>query len=125
MKAKVLLADDDPHILSVLGSYLRARGFHVDCACEREEAEALLANVNYSVLITDLALTLAGAEGFDLLRTATDLEPRPKVIVLTGHRAAEVESEARCRGADFFVCKPVPLKVMADLTRAAAAQVRA
>ncbi len=116
--ARLLVVDDEPAILATTCRYLRAVGFAVDGAGEREEAEALLATGDYGLLIVDMRMTAAhGREGLELLRELRSLQPTARAIVVTAYGSVELEAEARRRGADAFLQKPVAL---AALARAAA-----
>jgi two-component system response regulator FlrC len=107
---RILVVDDEQPVLDAVGEYLSAYGFTVDAAAELEEAEALLATAEYSLMIADVRLTgMHGREGLELLRFARRHCPEIRVIVMTAHAAGDLEHEARRRGADAFVEKPLPL----------------
>src|SRR5258708_12363926 len=52
MKCRVLLVDDEPSILFAAQRYLTANGFEVQCAQELEEAQALLSNDAFDIVVT-------------------------------------------------------------------------
>ena len=56
MDQRILVVDDEATILFAMKEYLSGGGFTVDCAAEREEAQALIANVSYCAVIADLRL---------------------------------------------------------------------
>src|SRR5207253_1287201 len=68
LPARLLIVDDEESIVFSMHDYFTERGWDVDCARKREEAEALAdANV-YDAIITDMHLTgLRAAEGLDLV----------------------------------------------------------
>lgn len=106
----LLIIDDEAAIRVVLVEYFRGRGWSVDAAETREEAEALLAATPYSVVIVDVRLGgPKGVEGLDVVDAARRLRPQTRVILLTGNATSELEAEARRRGIDAFVEKPLPL----------------
>lgn len=107
---RILIVDDEQPVRDAVSEYLTAYGFMVDAAEELEEAEALLATTQYSLMIADVRLTgLHGREGLELLRFARRHCADIRVIVMTAHAAGDLEREARRRGADAFVEKPLPL----------------
>lgn len=112
---RILIIDDNEQLLSVVAEFLGTNGYEVHTATEREEAEALLNNIEYDLVITDLALTRFGFGGLDILERLSRHAPRPKVIVLTGHGTPVVQAEARSRGVDAFVKKPTPLTELVRL----------
>lgn len=106
---RILIIDDNEQLLGLINEFLGVHGYEVHTATEREEAEALLNNISYDLVITDLALTRFGYGGLDILERLSHSAPRPKVIVLTGHGTPDVQAEAHSRGVDAFLKKPAPL----------------
>lgn len=119
-RARLLIVDDEEPILFALREYFTARAWEVDCASEREEAEALIASRSYSALIADLRLAGDGHDGLELVGYATGRSPATHVVVLTAYGSPEVERAARHRGAEAFLHKPIPL---AELERVVSALV--
>ena len=109
-RGRLLIVDDESAIRFALVEYFRGSGWTVDSAAEKEEAEALLACTAYSVVIADLRLTgTHGVEGLDIVQWSRHLRPETRVVLLTGNATPEIEAEARRRGADAFLQKPLPL----------------
>jgi DNA-binding response OmpR family regulator len=109
-RARLLVVDDEAAIRFALSEYFRENGWTVDAAAEKEEAEALLACTEYAVVIADLRLTgIYGVEGLDIVQWSRHLRPDTRVVLLTGNGTPEIEAEARRRGADAFLHKPLPL----------------
>ena len=109
---RLLVIDDDTDLRAAVSEYLLSLGYEVHQAAEREEAEALIANYAYSLVITDLSLTQLGVEGFDLLKTISNSNARPKLIVLSGHAGSGHRELAKQCGADAFLPKPSPLATL-------------
>jgi two-component system, response regulator RegA len=113
---RLLLVDDETPILFAMANYFRAKGYVVDAAREREEAEALLTNVAYAAVIVDLRMTAVhGADGLEVVVYARERCPAARIIVLTAYGSPAAEAEARARGADAFLHKPQPLADLAQL----------
>ena len=107
---RLLVVDDEVAIRFALCEYFGKQGWTVDSAAEKEEAEALLACTEYAVVIADLRLTgIYGVEGLDIIRWSHRLRSETRVVLLTGNGTAEIECEARRRGADAVLHKPLPL----------------
>ena len=107
---RLLIVDDEAAIRFALSEYFRGNGWNVDSAAEKEEAEALLTCTEYAVVIADLRLTgISGVEGLDIIQLSRHLRPETRVVLLTGNGTPELEAEARRRGADAFLHKPLPL----------------
>ncbi|MFA6954344.1 MAG: response regulator [Thermoanaerobaculia bacterium] len=116
MDRTMLVVDDEEPILFALNYYFSPRGFRVDCAREIEEAEALLANGHYSIVIADLRLTgIHGAEGLEIVSYVRERAADTKVILLTAYGTPEIERLAYERGADAFLQKPQRLPAIARL----------
>jgi len=109
-QGRLLVVDDETAIRFALCEYFTKQGWTVDSAAEKEEAEALLACTEYAVVIADLRLTgIYGVEGLDIVRSSRQLRPETRIVLLTGNGTPEIEAEARRRGADAFLQKPLPL----------------
>jgi len=115
---RILIVDDEEPVREAATEYLTAHGFAVDAAGELEEAEALLATTRYAVMIADVRLSgMHGREGLELLRFARRRTADIRVIVMTAHAAGDLEREARRRGADEFVEKPLSLAELLRVVR--------
>lgn len=118
---RLLVVDDEQQILDTVRAYFTPLGYEVECAREREEAEALLAHRHYDLLLADLRLTgTQRAEGLDLLDSLAELKgvlERPLVVLWTGYGGPNVSIEARRRGADAVINKPIPLSELSEFFR--------
>jgi DNA-binding NtrC family response regulator len=114
---RLLVIDDDVELRDVVAEYLTSLGYEVDQATEREEAEALLEHYTYSLVVTDISLTELGVEGFDLLKTISNSNPRPKLVVMSGYSGSEHREKAMHCGADVFLVKPTPLTMLSEVVR--------
>jgi two-component system response regulator TctD len=111
---RLLLVDDEDTILFAMREYFTASGFRVDCAGEREEAEALLASREYSAVIADLRLTGSDSgDGLNVIAAAREKSRRLRVVLLSAHASPQVEARARAAGADAVLRKPRPLREIA------------
>ena len=116
----ILIVDDEDPIRFAMSEYFRPQGYEVDCAQEKEEAEALLAHNCYSVAIVDLCLSgTDGTEGLEIVRFMRERCPGTRVVVLTAYGSTEIAREAWRRGVDAFLHKPKRLfeveKVVSEL----------
>jgi DNA-binding response OmpR family regulator len=108
---RLLLVDDEQNVLVGMKRYFRASGFEVDCASEREEAEALLASIRYDGVIVDLGLTAGlGPDGLGVIQLARESLPQARIVVLTAFGALDLQEQALRLGADAFLQKPRPLE---------------
>jgi ActR/RegA family two-component response regulator len=115
MNHRILIVEDDPTLLFALQEYLGQSGYAVDVASELEEACAMLMNMPYQVVVTDIRLTpVRSAEGLDVIEFIRERSMTTRVVVLTGYASTMAEREARRLGVDRFIRKPVPLSVVAE-----------
>lgn len=115
MNTHLLLVDDEPTVLAALHKYFAAAGADVDCARELEEAEALIANNDYDVVIADLRLSWSSViEGLEVLRFIRRHSRHTHVIILSAHAERDIRDSADALGADAFIPKPAPLPFIAE-----------
>ena len=115
---RVLLVDDEPNLLRLLGAVLRSGGFQVTAATSSAAALAL-ADEAWDVLVTDVSLT--GMDGPALAERIAQRHPGLLVVLMSGY---EFDRESICRRLPrcALLQKPFPpravLKTIADLAGA-------
>jgi two-component system response regulator (stage 0 sporulation protein F) len=115
-KPRVLIADDEEALLSVLREYLGCCGYDVATATRPSEAKDLLSAAEYAVVITDLRFWgVDGTQGLAIARAARERMPSGRVFLLTAYNTPEVEKEAREIGVEALLEKPMPLWRLAQL----------
>ena len=102
--AKILLVDDEPSILSVLSTLLKAEGYDVQSALGGHKAKELMLDESFDLMISDVRMS--PINGMELLRLAHDERPAMPVIMLTAHGSVETAIEALKLGAFDYVTKP-------------------
>ncbi|MBE7422690.1 MAG: sigma 54-interacting transcriptional regulator [Zoogloeaceae bacterium] len=115
----ILIVDDDPTLLRLLGILLREEGYRVLSADSAERALALLAAEKPNLLLTDLRM--GGMDGlalFDAVRRSYPLLP---VIILTAHGTIPEAVEATRRGVFGFITKPYEAQTLLTEVRKALA----
>lgn len=100
---RILLVDDDPLILSVVGSLLTREGHEVVQTGSGIRAEQLLRQDHFDMAILDLILP--DGSGLDLAREALT-HPDTVVMMLSGTTSVEQVLEAMRLGIYDFVSKP-------------------
>jgi DNA-binding response OmpR family regulator len=114
----LLLVENDPASLSAMREYFLATGNAVDCARSLPEAVEQLGQRRFEVVITDLRLRPGpDASGLDVVSEARTRDPRTRVIMLTAFGTHEVEAEARRRGVDRMLAKPVSLPLLSRMAQ--------
>ncbi len=108
-RIRVLVADDQPHILEAVELLLEPQGIHVECVRSPQLLLEALGQSDYDVLLIDLNYTrdtTSGQEGLDLLARLQEIDPRLPVIVMTAWGNIDLAVESIKRGARDFIQKP-------------------
>src|SRR5687767_11146503 len=117
-RGTLLVVDDEESICFSMREYFSQHGFKVDTASEMEEAEGLIKETDYKVIIQDLRLGLnRHPDGIEIIKLVHKQYPETRIIVLTSYGSKEVEEEARRAGADAFLRKPKPLSQVAQVVQ--------
>ena len=102
---KLLLIDDEPDILRVLGISLKADGYEVIPALNGAEGLKEFSRHNPSIVITDIKMP--GMDGIEVLEKIKEIDPDTEVIIITGHGDIDNAIESLKYGASDFINKPV------------------
>ena len=105
MKKQVLLVDDEPGILKVLGISLADRGYRVLTAESGEEALRVFHEARPEVILTDIKMP--GMDGIELLKSIKKESPNTEVIMITGHGEMELAIQSLKYDASDFITKPI------------------
>jgi DNA-binding response OmpR family regulator len=101
---RVLVAEDDPGLRSVLERGLREKGYVVDAVVDGSEALSYLRSYEYEVAVLDWRMP--GATGIDVIRAMRARGDRTPVLMLTARDATEDRVEGLNQGADDYLVKP-------------------
>ena len=107
--ARILAADDQPHILEAIELLLRPEGYIVDTAKSPATVRESLASEFYDAVLIDLNYTrdtTSGQEGLDLLSEIVSFDSNLPVIVMTAWGNVRLAVEAMRRGGRDFIQKP-------------------
>jgi DNA-binding NtrC family response regulator len=105
----ILIADDQPDVLTALRLLLKSEGYQIyeaqtpqaaAKAIEERDFDAALVDMNYS------RDTTSGEEGLNLLRQLRGLDETLPIVAITGFGSIELAVEAMKRGARDFIQKP-------------------
>ncbi|WP_445497133.1 two-component system response regulator GlrR [Photorhabdus sp. SF281] len=103
--AHLLLVDDDPGLLKLLGMRLTSEGFRVTTAESGCEALKLLAKEKIDLVISDLRMD--EMDGMALFAEIQKQQPGMPVIILTAHGSIPDAVAATQQGVFSFLTKPV------------------
>jgi DNA-binding response OmpR family regulator len=101
---RVLVAEDDAGLRSVLERGLREHGYMVDAVEDGDDALAFLRSYTYEVVVLDWRMpTTTGIEVVRAMRASDDRTP---VLMLTARDATEDRVQGLNGGADDYLVKP-------------------
>lgn len=103
--ANLLLVDDDPSLLKLLGMRLTSEGFNVTTAESGQEALRLLMREKIDLVISDLRMD--EMDGMALFVEIQKHQPGMPVIILTAHGSIPDAVAATQQGVFSFLTKPV------------------
>jgi DNA-binding response OmpR family regulator len=109
-EARILIVDDDAHVLLALSRALRLKGYlYVDEAHSGAEAVEKITHMPYDLMMLDIRMP--EMDGMEVLQKAQQIRPNLLVIILTGHAAMESALAALKSGMVVdYLLKPASLE---------------
>lgn len=125
MAWRVLVADDDPEICTLIKTILRSASFEVDVCADAESALVhLQRDKAYDILISDFMLPgISGIELITMVR-ANPQTARLPILMISGHSNYAMDARAKSAGADHFLNKPFTLTQLRSTVSALASKYR-
>jgi len=120
IRGSILLVDDEEKILKSLGRALRDAGHRVVDTSSAREAQRLLAERSFDLLIVDNVMP--EISGLDLIREYVNSTPegdRSQVLMMTAHATVESAIEAMKLGALDYLQKPFEIDELLVVVRRA------
>ena len=104
MRTKVLIVEDDPHILLGLEEVLKSEGYEI-ASCNRGD-EAVAAVIKFEPTLIVLDVMLPGASGYDICKQLRAKKVSTPILMLTA-KGQEIDKVIGLDlGADDYVTKP-------------------
>ena len=108
-RARVLIADDEPHLLDSLAALLRGQGYECVCVQDASSCKQMLSEQSFDVLIADIFMP--GNSELELL--ARLQEPLP-VILMTGNPTVRSAVRSIKLPVTAYLIKPFEFKELLD-----------
>jgi two-component system, OmpR family, response regulator len=105
---RVLVVDDEPNIVDVIGMALRFQGFAVESAATGREAIAKVGDFKPDLMVLDVMLP--DMEGFDVAERLGAGPSRVPIVFLTAKDATEDKIRGLTLGGDDYMTKPFSLE---------------
>lgn len=104
MKARILIVEDDPHILLGLEEVLKSEGYEVASRSRGDEAVSAVAKFQPSLIVLDVMLP--GVSGYDICKELRGKKNPTPILMLTA-KGQEIDKVIGLDlGADDYVTKP-------------------
>ena len=104
MKTKILIIEDDPHILLGLEEVLKSEGYETASCNRGDEAVAAVAKFQPTLIVLDVMLP--GASGYDICKQLRTKKVSAPILMLTA-KGQEIDKVIGLDlGADDYVTKP-------------------
>jgi len=116
----ILILDDDPDFLRLLGLWLESEGHDVFASSDPVTGVARLRSRIPDLIISDLRMPVI--DGMGILEEAQRLDPDLPVILLTAHGSIPNAVEAMRGNAFGYLSKPFSSEELQDLVKAALSQ---
>ena len=110
---RILIIDDEPHILLMIKKMLERAGFEVDLAANGVEGLNLFKKLQSDLVITDIIMP--EKEGLETIREMKRLQPDLKIIAMSGGGKISADNyldTAKIFGASRQLEKPFSQKDM-------------
>ena len=101
---RILLVDDDPDVLDILGDFIAVFGFEYETAEDGLEAVEKMKHGIFNIVLTDMMMP--NMDGMELLRHIHNNYPETKVMVVTGYDRTFTYTDVINAGASDFISKP-------------------
>lgn len=112
MKKRILIADDQAGIRSLLQDLFEMEGYLVATVSNGLEAIARVQNENIDLIILDMKMP--GITGLEAARRILAQQDLP-IILMTGLDIAEIEAEALAIGVKGCLTKPFAIQELKDI----------
>jgi DNA-binding NarL/FixJ family response regulator len=110
---RVLVADDDEAVRTVLSQVLADEGVDVvGLACDGREAVALALELRPDTVLLDIRMPELG--GLEAAREIRAADPSMRLVMLSAYDDATLQQEAKLVGASRFLIKGCPLDDLID-----------
>ncbi len=107
---KILIVDDEPHVLLILKQFLERAGFSVNTALNGEQALARIVEHMPDVLITDVQMPKMG--GLELCETLAGRHPElcDFIILMTSRTDRDIRTWADSHNHILMMEKPLSMR---------------
>ena len=104
---RILVVDDEPHVVQIFQDLLAQRGYEVVVSTNGDDAIVKVTNDRFDLVLTDI--NLPGVDGLEVVRAAKAADKDTCVILITGYASTTTAIDALRQGAYDYITKPFDL----------------
>jgi signal transduction histidine kinase/DNA-binding response OmpR family regulator len=104
---RILVVDDEPHVVQIFQDLLAQRGYEVDSSNNGDDAIVKVTTGKFDLVLTDI--NLPGVDGLEVVRAAKAADKDTCVILITGYASTTTAIDALRQGAYDYITKPFDL----------------
>ncbi len=108
LKAKILLAEDEPNLSSLLQEYLQLKGYSVELANDGVEGIEIFKKNEFDLCLLDVMMPRK--DGFTLAKEIREIDKEVSIIFLTAKSLKDDKIEGFKLGADDYITKPFSME---------------
>ena len=105
---KILLAEDDPNLGSIIREYLEAKGYHTELCSNGDEAFKMFLKEKWNLCIFDVMMPQM--DGFTLAREIRKHNKEVPIVFLTAKSMKDDTIEGFKAGGDDYMTKPFSME---------------
>ena len=109
----MLVVDDEAGLVDTIKMALGRRGYEVLTAKTGEEAVELYSRRAKKIDLAILDLVLPKMSGWDVFDQLREIDPRVRVLIMSGHLEPKLHAAVRRSGAKGFIQKPFSMTTFA------------
>ncbi len=104
---RILVVDDEPHVVQIFQDLLAQRGYEVISSTDGDDAIVKVTTGRFDLVLTDI--NLPGVDGLEVVRAAKAADKDTCVILITGYASTTTAIDALRQGAYDYITKPFDL----------------
>ncbi|HXF59274.1 MAG TPA: ATP-binding protein [Candidatus Saccharimonadales bacterium] len=104
---RILVVDDEPHVVQIFQDLLAQRGYEVTSSSNGDDAIVKVTTGRFDLVLTDI--NLPGVDGLEVVRAAKAADKDTCVILITGYASTTTAIDALRQGAYDYITKPFDL----------------
>lgn len=105
--ARILIADDDPEICTLLKGYLTEKGYKVFTALCGEDAISIVKKERPHIMLLDIIMP--GMGGMEILKEIRNIDKEVHVVIISGVHDEKTAKTIFKFGANDYITKPMDL----------------